>query len=386
MNILLFGEYNRAHKFLKEGLETLNHKAIVIGRKDSFKKVDVDISLETTFFNLKITHVIRRVFFRLTTFDIADIEICYKFYKNRKKLRGHDIVQLINEFPLEINPYLERKCLKYLFKHNNKIFLSACSDDCTYVDYLINSDLDYHLMTPYLENNKLKKYYQFNLTFLKKSRKKLSKFIFENIKAVIPADFDYVMAYRENPKVLDLIPHSINISNFEYITPKIDDKIIIFHGINRSNYYRKGNFYFEDALEIIEKKYSNKVEIITVENKPYKEYIESFDKAHILLDQVYSYDQGYNALEAMAKGKVVFTGAEKEWLKHYDIKEDTIVINALPDAKSIANKLEWLILNPEKILELSKNGYKFVAREHDHIKCAQLYLKAWNTNHEVQEA
>ena len=29
-----------------------------------------------------------------------------------------------------------------------------------------------------------------------------------------------------------------------------------------------------------------------------------------------------NALEAMAKGKVVFTGAEQEWLNHYDLKED----------------------------------------------------------------
>jgi hypothetical protein len=30
-------------------------------------------------------------------------------------------------------------------------------------------------------------------------------------------------------------------------------------------------------------------------------YINSYNKAHILLDQVYAYDQGYNALEAMAK-------------------------------------------------------------------------------------
>jgi hypothetical protein len=37
----------------------------------------------------------------------------------------------------------------------------------------------------------------------------------------------------------------------------------------------------------------------------YTTYINSYNKAHILLDQTYAYDQGYNALEAMAKGKVV---------------------------------------------------------------------------------
>jgi hypothetical protein len=38
---------------------------------------------------------------------------------------------------------------------------------------------------------------------------------------------------------------------------------------------------------------------------PYATYIELYNKSHIVLDQVFSYDQGYNALEAMAKGKVV---------------------------------------------------------------------------------
>ena len=37
----------------------------------------------------------------------------------------------------------------------------------------------------------------------------------------------------------------------------------------------------------------------------------------------------------MAKGKVVFTGAEKEWLDYYEASEDTIAINALPDIKTL---------------------------------------------------
>jgi len=70
-------------------------------------------------------------------------------------------------------------------------------------------------------------------------------------------------------------------------------------------------------------------------------------------------------------------GAEQEWLDYYNIGKDTIVINALPDADAIAKKLEWLILNPEKIKTISINARAFVEREHHYVKSAKLYLEKW---------
>jgi glycosyltransferase involved in cell wall biosynthesis len=93
---------------------------------------------------------------------------------------------------------------------------------------------------------------------------------------------------------------------------------------------------------------------------------------------VYSYDQGYNALEAMAQGKVVFTGAEQEWLDHYSLEEDSVAINALPNTEKIVEKLEKLLLHPEKIEAISKNAIAFVKREHDHVLCAKRYTQLWN--------
>ena len=130
-------------------------------------------------------------------------------------------------------------------------------------------------------------------------------------------------------------------------------------------------------MEIIEKKHSDKVEIIRTENIPYNEYIKLYNKCHILLDQVYAYDQGYNALEAMAKGKVVFSGAEREWLEYYNLEEDTVAINALPDEYKIAEKLEWLILNPKTIENISKNARAFIEKEHNYISISSKYLNTW---------
>ena len=92
---------------------------------------------------------------------------------------------------------------------------------------------------------------------------------------------------------------------------------------------------------------------------------------------VYAYDQGFNALEAMAMGKVVLTGAEKEWREHYNILEDYVVINAMPNVSYLVEKLSWLIENPEKIKIISKNAREFILEYHDYKTITKKYLKAW---------
>ena len=96
-------------------------------------------------------------------------------------------------------------------------------------------------------------------------------------------------------------------------------------------------------------------------------------KTDILLDQIYSYDQGYNALEAMALGKVVFTGGEKIFLKHYKISEDEVVINTLPDINYLVKKMSYLLNNPNEIKRIGRNAKKFVIKYHDSEKISGKY-------------
>ena len=206
----------------------------------------------------------------------------------------------------------------------------------------------------------------------------LHKYLYQNIRGVIASDLDYFIPLKGHPKCLGLIPHPINTDRINMLPISVSNPIVIFHGINRNNFNKKGNYLFKDALEIIKEKYKGRIKIIEVENLPYQEYIESFNEAHIVLDQVFAYDQGYNALEAMAKGKVVFTGAEKEWLDYYSLEEDTVAVNALPDVESIVGKLEWLITNPEIISEISLNARKFVEKEHNYITVANKFIQTWN--------
>ena len=127
---------------------------------------------------------------------------------------------------------------------------------------------------------------------------------------------------------------------------------------------------------IIKEKYADKVEIITIRSVPYSVYITSYDKAHIVLDQVYAIDQGYNALEAMAKGKVVFTGAEKPFESYYKLQEK-VAINAQPDVAYLVDQLSLLIENPSEIIAIGTRARAFVEQEHDSIKVAQKYCDTW---------
>jgi len=380
MKILLIGEYSRLHNSLKEGFVALGHEVLLVGSGDQFKKYPVDLSIDSSFFNKGFPLFIRKVIFKLTYKDVAHWETAFRFKKLLPRLKGFDVVQLINEDALEINPKSQIRLLKKIIAQNGDLFLLCCGDDNVNINYYLKNKEKYSILTPYHNNKELKKEFQYSLKYITKPYEKLHDFIYENCKGVIASDIDYHLPLQQHKQYLGLIPNPINIDLLKPIPLSVDSKIIIFHGINRFSSTKKGSDIIEMALAIVKKKYPEKIEIKTTYSLPYDEYIKIYDSSHIVMDQVYGFDQGYNALEAMAKGKVVFTGAEQEWLDYYNLEADTVAINALPDAEKIAKKLEWLILNPDKILEISKNARDFIEREHDYVKVAERYVKTWKSN------
>lgn len=377
MKILLVGEYSRLHNSLKEGLEKLGHKVTIMACGDGFKEFPVDIKIANEY-DSGLKSIVKKAIFRLFKFDISQNHIKNQIFNKSDELKGFDIVQLINESPFLTTPETEIKIFDFLKAANDKVFLLSCGLDYTSVKYASDENLKYSILTPYFKKKIKKEDFYSALKYLEPSFLKLHQHVFNNIEGVIASDIDYHLPLKNHAKYLGLIPNPINTDTIEYIEPKIDNKIIIFHGINTTSYYRKGSDIFEKALAIIQNKYADKVEVINTKNVPYKTYVNLYNKAHIVLDQIYAYDQGYNALEAMAKGKVVLTGAEQEWLDYYNLKDDTIAINALPDEQLIVEKLEWLIKNPEHISTIAKSARNFIEKEHNYLNSAEKYLEIWN--------
>jgi hypothetical protein len=375
MKILLIGEYSRLHNSLKEGLQKLGNDVTILGFKDGFKDFPVDFPLEKKW-DSGFRKKIKLALLILTGFDISSYLTYRQFLKKRNKFKEYDFVQLINENSFFCDYKHEKKILKYLFKHNKKVFLLSAGDDYMYVNYNFEHPENPSIVQPYLARKIADKDFSNVLKYRTKPFEKLHQYIYENVQGVIATDLDYHIPLQNHPKYLGLIPSPMNLDKFPKSELEITDKIVIFHGINGESYFKKGNDFFEKALEIIKDKYGNKIEILTAENVAYEQYINMYDKANIVLDQLYGHDQGSNGLEAMAKGKVVFTNASGLFEKHYNLSEK-VAVNCLPDVDYLVKELSFLIDNPTEITALGKRARIFIEREHDYLTIASNYLALW---------
>ncbi len=376
MKILLLGEYSRLHNSLKEGLVALGHKVVLVGTGDDFKNFPVDINVSSTLKKRWLTKKIGVAIYKLAGFDIFKKDVYRKLLKMAPQLRDFDVVQLINEDAFDIYPKDAISFYKDIFNQNNKVFLSGCGDDFHVINYYNQKKMRYSILTPFFKNKSLKKQFDFSFKYLSEPYKELHDFLMQHIEAVIPSDMDYAIPYANFVKATAMIPNPINIDKIQAKKIQIEDKINIFLGVNTLSYYKKGTDIVLKALHRIETDFANQVNIVIAQNLPYDEYMQKYNDAHILIDQLYSYDQGYNALEAMARGKCVLTGAEKEFEDYYQLKQQ-VAVNVLPDEADLYKKLSDLIKNKQKIVEIGQNARVFIEKEHNYKKIAQRYIDAW---------
>jgi glycosyltransferase involved in cell wall biosynthesis len=377
MRILLIGEYSLLHNSLKEGLVQLGHEVILAANSDGFKNYPVDLDFEAKWSKFKLINIVRQIIYRLFKYDFATVEYGIRFYFLLPKFKNFDVIQFVNEAPIKTTKKLELFLIKKIFESNKRVFVLSCGADYLNMKFDIENKNKKSILQPFFLNPKLTKEFDPLFEYLKESHKKVHDLVLDKCIGIIATDFDYVTAVNKSSKYSGFIPYPINHTKLMFQQSNIENKIVIFLGINEWSYNQKGIPYFEKALEIIKTKYENRVEIIITKTVPYPVYIDSYNKAHILLDQTFSCDQGYNALEAMAKGKVVFTGAEKEFVQHYNLSE-RVAVNALPNVDYLVNELSFLIENPEEIIAIGKRARAFVEKEHDYIKIANQYLETWN--------
>ncbi|MDI1316512.1 glycosyltransferase [Flavobacterium sp.] len=377
MKILLIGEYSRLHNSLKEGLQKLGNDVTILGFKDGFKDFPVDFPIEKKW-DSGFLKKVKLLILVVTGFDISSYLTYRQFWKKRNNFKEFDVVQLINENSFLCDYRHEKKILDFIFKHNNKVFLLSVGDDYMYVKYNFEHPENPSIVQPYLAGKIEDRNFTNVLKFRNKTFENLHHYIYKNIQGVIATDVDYHIPLQKHPKYLGLIPSPINLEKIAKIELEIKNRIVIFHGINRESYFKKGNDFFEKALEIIKEKYQEKVEVLIAENVPYKEFINLYNKAHITLDQLYGHDQGSNGLEGMSKGKVVFTNASEVFEKQYNLTEK-VAINALPDVDYLVNELSFLIENPGEIKAIGNRARAFIEKEHDYLKIAEKYLNVWKS-------
>jgi glycosyltransferase involved in cell wall biosynthesis len=377
MKILLLGEYSRLHNSLKEGLLQLGHQVTLVGTGDDFKAFPSDIDVSSGLRKQFFSNAFWTIVYKISKYNRFQKDIFNNLMKIAPSLKNYDVVQLINEDAFAIYPDDEILFFKKIFQQNKRIFLSACGEDSHIINYYKEKKMRYSILNPFENNNKLQNEAYYSYKYLKPQYKKLHNFVVKNVDAIIPSDMDYAIPYASVDKATSLIPNPVNIDKILFKPLSIPDKINIFFGINRYSFYKKGSDIILKTLKKIKNDFKGQVQIVLAENLPYNQYIKLYNDAHILIDQLYSYDQGFNALEAMAAGKCVITGAEKEFYEFYNL-DKTVAINSLPDENDLYDKLSDLIKHKDKIIETGKNARQFIEQYHHYVDVARQYVDTWN--------
>ena len=365
MKILLLGEYSNVHWTLACALRKLGHEVCVVSNCDEWKGYSTDIPL------------IRKLG------RWGAITYLYKVLRLLPKLRGYDVVQLINPVHF-IDLKAERgiRIYDYLRRHNKRVFLGAFGYDYYYVyDSVVRRTLRYcDFYTPTQEVH-----HEWNVAnehdWLHTFKKAANIHIAETCDGIISGLYEYDVAYRPYfPEKTTFIPFPIELNHREeeiQIHTRQSPKVRFFIGIQRHRTALKGTDIMLRALERIVADYPEQAEMIKAESVPFNQYKEMMRSSDVLLDQIYSYTPAMNALLAMSQGLILVGGGEEENYTILGEEELRPIINVQPDEEDIYRQLEQLVLHPERIDLLKRDSIAYIHRHHDSIKVAKQYLEAW---------
>lgn len=349
MKILLFGEYSGLHTNLQIGLKEIGHKVTLISSGDGHKQFNGDIRIGNKIKN------------RYLNYFLNIIELWWIL----RKIQKYDIVQFIDYAVLKMPYILKIYYLKIIKSRNKAIIINRCGLDSYGISVLLGN-LRYSPFQNALKENK------FNEDIRINSNLKAIK-ITKIFTGIIVNMYEYYLPYKDFDNYIGFAPMPIKIEP-TYVENKNNGKIKILYGVLRKS--NKGHTYIKEALDFINLNYANKVEIIITGKLPFIEYQKLLDSCNILIDQACSYSYGMNAIYALAKGKVILSGNEPESENYFGIKIP--IINILPDASDIIEKLIDLINNPHKLILIGKQSREYASTVHNHITVAEKFITLYN--------
>lgn len=373
MKIIIIGEYSSFSKNLSEGFRQLGHKCFVFSWGDGFKEINQN---KENSYIVNLGYLSKSAgFWNIVRFElksiIASLRLKRYVYDMSKKEKW--------DTALIINPgFIKRKkafwqakftknMIESLLRDHSQIYMSACGNDIPLYDYWKDHPWKNRQLVEVGMNrcytDKEKKHFSYCMSFVNK---------------VIPVGYIYAEAWRnsdytKNCIVLPTIPLPVVTSNYQ-VKNDLKEKIVIFHGIIRPE--EKGTPIIVEAMNRVQEKYPNEVECAARGGMPLNEYLLLLGRTNILIDQTYSDSVGMNGLYALAMGKVVLGGNTIEAQREYGGAESPVV-NISPDSEQIFKELEKLVLNRERIAELSLKSRRYVEEVHDAKVIAKQYIKAF---------
>lgn len=356
MKILLLGEYSNVHATLALGLRQLGHEVCVVSNGDFWKDYprDIDVSRPTGRW--------------------AGLRLYARILRLLPRLRGFDVVQLINPMFFELKAERLLPIYRYLRRHNGRIVLGAFGMDYYWVH--VNSTQmplrysDFNIGTQLRTNADAVRE---RAEWLGTAKGELNQLIAHDCDAIVAGLYEYWACYHPLfPAKTTFVPFPIRGQDAPPDTT-FTPPLKLFIGISRGRSEYKGTDIMLRAAEEVCRRHPDKVALNKAEGVPFAEYVRLMRGSDAILDQLYSYTPSMNPLEAMSHGIVCIGGGEPE---NYEIlHERTLrpIINVYPSYESVVESLEWLVAHPDRIGDLKQQSVDYIRRHHDYLKVAKRY-------------
>lgn len=360
MKILLIGEYSNVHATLARAFRALGHEVLVVSNGDFWKNYprDIDVSRKLG--------------------KAGGLMLMARIARILPRLKGFDIVQLINPMFFELKAERLFSLYHFLRKHNRKVVLGAFGMDYYWAKTCITEMplrySDFNIGRQLRKDNDALLYRN---NWISTVKERLNKEIANDCDGIVTGLYEYDVCYRPVfPNKTRFIPLPIDCDDVQVDKTVQDPEqpLRVFIGISKNRSAYKGTDIMLSAAKEVKARRPELLDLRVAEGLPFDVYKRTLEGSDAIMDQLYSYTPAMNALLAMSKGIVVIGGGEPENYEIIGEKELRPIINVEPNKESVIKALENLIDNRKSLPKLKADSIEYVRRHHDYMKVARQYL------------
>lgn len=386
MRILLFGEYSNVHHTLCEALRRAGHEVLLISDGDGWKDYPRDIDLH-----------------RKQEGPLGSLRYLTELVGLMPKLKGYDVVQIINPIFLDVKAPWNKRMFDYLKKHNGIVSVGCFGDDYYVISRMQDdkflSYTDFYAAGKVIDHEVNRRRIQ---TWTQGSKAELTQYVMSKADCMVPCLYEYWKVY-DTPEFQDrlrYIPLPIDVRNMKPLALKdSSSKVRILFAAQKRRGQMKGTDQLEPLFDRLAKELPDRVELHKIESVPFEEYQRLVAEADVVVDQLYSFTPAMAALESMSQGKVVISGYEPEYRRFLEglkieesaapslttsenpesLLESPGIVNLRPfdDVRNYEIMKETLT-DINKIAQLQRNSQAFVRKYHDADDVARQFVEFWS--------
>lgn len=367
MKVLLLGEYSNVHHTLCQALRRAGHEVLLISDGDGWKDYPRDIDLR-----------------RHRPGPLGSAQYLWQLFRLLPKLRGYDVVQIINPIFLDVKPRWNRWLFDYLKRNNGKVSVGCFGDDY-YVISRMQDDrylayTDFYAADRVIDHEVNRRRIA---AWMQSPKAELTQYIMARADSLVACLYEYYRVY-DTPEFRDrlhYIPLPIQVNDDQRTKPAqpVGSQVNILFAAQKQRGQMKGTDQLEPLFDRLAQEYPERIRLNKIVSVPFAEYRRLVSEADVIVDQLYSFTPAMAALESLSQGKIVVSGYEQEYRQFIGAEGESGIINLRPfDDEHNYRILVDTLTDDTKIAQLKQSSQAFVRQYHDADRVAAEYLRVWS--------